>query len=786
MRKFNHLNAYTLREAGKILKSYKGSAKIIAGGTDLLGQMKDDILPTYPEVLVNIKTIPGLRYIKEEDNLLKIGALTLLKDIANNEIVKEKFTGLAEAAHKAASPHIREMGTIGGNICQSNRCWYFWSPGNRFKCMRKGDSRVCYATVGDNRYHSIFGATRITDTPCSSECPASVDIASYLNKIRSNDLPGAATILLDNNPIPAITGRVCPHYCEQKCNRADFDESVSINSVERFVGDYILENASRMFVPPETDLKKEVAIVGSGPAGLSAAYYLRRMGYRVTVFERMEEAGGVLTYGIPPYRLSKDVVKHQIKAYEEMGIEFKLKVEVGKKITVAELMKSYDAVFLAVGAWEENDVGIKGENLLSHGLKFLRSVNTGVRKIPGEKVAVIGGGNVAIDVARTLLRMGAKPVLIYRRTEADMPAIKEEIDKAREEDLEFEFLTQPVEASKKGNKIILKSIRMKQGTPDKTGRPRPIPIEGSEFTTEFDAVFKSVGEGTDVSLVPIEFISKDRQIRIDKQTHLLGKNLFAGGDFVSGSATVVEGIAHGRKAANEIARYLGTMIQNRETETPRYSEKFNSLFMKPVSRVKSPEISISEGNQSIDIEDVLTLGINEVETEANRCFNCGCLAVNPSDIAPALIVLIAKIKTTKRIIEVEKFFAATEGKSTVLADDELITEIQIPSLSFDTRCNFIKFALRKSIDFSIVSCASSIESKGGIVIGARICLNAVYTNPYRAIEAEDYMIGKSINETTADAAADAVVRYACPLAKNAYKIQIARALVKRTILGCKH
>jgi NADPH-dependent glutamate synthase beta subunit-like oxidoreductase len=783
MRQFNHLNVRTLQEAGKVLKSHKGKAKIIAGGTDLVGQLKDDIQPAYPDVLVNIKTIPGLSYIREEDNMLKIGTLTLLDDIAHNKIVQDKYTALAEAAHRIASPHIREMGTIGGNICQSNRCWYYWSPDNRFNCMRKGESKICYAIAGDNRYHSIFGATRIAETPCTSECPTRVNIPSYLNKIRNNDVPGAARILLDNNPIPAITGRVCPHFCEQKCNRVDFDEAVSINSVERFLGDYVLENAATMYAPPEKNLKKNVAIVGSGPAGLSAAYYLRRQGYHVTVFERMEEAGGMLTYGIPPYRLPKDVVKQIIKSFEGMGIEFRLKTEIGKKITIASLMKDFTAVFLAVGAWEERNVGIPGENLLSHGLDFLRKVNQDVRETPGKNVAVIGGGNVALDVARTLLRLGAKPVVLYRRTEAEMPAIREEIERAKEEELKFEFLTQPVAASKMGNRIALTSIRMKLGTPDSSGRPRPVAIEGSEFTTEFDAVFKAVGEGTDLSLVPHECLDEYDRMTIKDQTHLVGSNLFVGGDFLSGPATVVAAIAGGRQASYEIAQYLGTKIAHKEIETSSAAQTFNGNFIRPVNRVATPEIAISEGNQNIHIEDVLTLGINDVETEANRCFNCGCLAVNPSDIAPALIALNARIKTTERIIEAEKFFTAAAGKSTVLADDELVTEIQIPALVPGTRSKFIKFALRKSIDFAIVSCASAIESNSGKVTGARICLNAVYTTPYRATTAEESITGKSIDEITAEAAGNAAVRAACPLVKSAYKVQIAKTLVKRTILG---
>jgi len=783
MRKFKHVNATTVEEAVSVLEEHGRRAKVNAGGTDLIGQMKDEILPEYPEVIVNIKTIPGLNYIKEEDNVLKIGALTILEDIAKDKTVKSKYAALAEAARKVASPHIREMGTIAGNICQSNRCWYYWCPDNRFYCMRKG-GRICYAIAQEDRYHSIFGAVKVGSTPCSSDCLTNVDIPSYLNKIRDGNMAEAAEILLNFNPIPAITGRVCPHFCEQECNRGGFDESISIRSIERVVGDYVLDNAAKVLKPPKTDTKKSVAIVGSGPAGLSAAFYLRRLGHNVTVFEKEEEAGGLLTHGIPPYRLPKATVKKVIKAFEGTGIKFQLKTNVGKEPSLDKLMKSHDAIFLACGAWKERPAGVKGEELLASGFEFLRSVNLGNRKAPGKKVAVIGGGNVAIDVARTLLRLGAEPVILYRRSEAEMPAIKEEIAKAKEEKIKFEFLTLPTEASKKDDKAVLKCVRMKLGPPDETGRPRPIPIEGSEFIVEFDAVLKAIGETADTSYLPAEFVDKKGQPKVDLSTYSLGKNVFAGGDFVTGPATVVGAIGAGRKAAGSIDRYLGGKEKPVE-ETTQLPAKFNSLYLKKTSRVETPELSVSERTKSLDVEDVLSIGSSKAEAEANRCFNCGCVAVNPSDVAPALIALSAKIKTTKRVMEAEDFFAVGVDTSTVLDDDEIVTEIQVPKPNADARSRFVKFALRKSIDFPIVNCASAVEVKGGVVKSARICLNSVYNNPYRATEAEESIIGKSIDEATAEAAGSVAVKDACPVAKSRYKIEIAKVLVKRALLACK-
>jgi NADPH-dependent glutamate synthase beta subunit-like oxidoreductase len=789
MKQFTHINAATVEEAVSILREFKGTAKPIAGGTDLLGQMKDEILPEYPEAIVNIKAIADLDYIREEGGTLKIGALSRLEDIATNAAVKGRYTALAEAAHRAASPHIREMGTIGGNICQSNRCWYYWSPDNRFPCIRKG-GRVCYAMVGENRdLHSVFGAVRVVSPPCSSNCPADIDIASYLSRIRDGELLEAARILLDFNPLAAITGRVCPHFCEGECNRGEFDEPISIRSIERFMGDYIVENAGEVIKPPEVESEKSVAIVGSGPAGLSAAYYLRRFGHRVTVFERMEEPGGWLTYGIAPYRLPKAIVRRQIKALEGSGIRLKLGVNIGKDTRIGELMEGFDAVLLACGAQRERAVGIDGEKLMMSGLEFLKGVNRGAREAPGRQVAVIGGGNSSLEVARTLLRMGVKPVIVYRRSEAEMPAMREEIEKAKEEGLKFEFLALPVEVSKRQGRIALKCVRMRLRALDETGRPRPVPIEGSEFVTEFDAVIKAIGADPDTSYIPAEFLDETGrgQLKIDLSQYFLGKNLFAGGDFVTGPATVVEAIAGGRKAAGSIDRYLKgreTQVEGKEKETMKPPEKFNGACLKRMGRVKMPELSISERMKGMDVEDVLDLGLGDTQMEANRCFNCGCVAVSSSDIAPALIALNAKIKTTERVVEAEKFFAAGVEKTTVLAEDEIVTEIQVPKPKAGAKSKFIKFAPRKSIDFPIVNCATAIENEGGVIKAARICLNAVYNVPYRVTGAEESIIGGPIDESTAESAGNAAVTDACPLAKNTYKIQISKALVKRTILAC--
>src|SRR3972149_11202902 len=251
MKPFGHKNAKTVDEAVKLLKTYKGKAKLIAGGTDLLGTLKDRTLPDYPEAVINIKTIPCLDGIEKNGAGLRIGALAKLSTIAQSPLINGKYDLLAQAAKAVASPQIRRMGTIGGNLCQDLRCWYYRYPhhvGGRLICNMKGGNR-CYALTGENQYHSIFGAFRVAIPLCSSHCPGAVDIPLYLSKIREGDLTGAAKVVLDANPLPSITGRVCPNFCEQECSRREFDQSVSIGGIERFMGDYIVEHAGEVMKP---------------------------------------------------------------------------------------------------------------------------------------------------------------------------------------------------------------------------------------------------------------------------------------------------------------------------------------------------------------------------------------------------------------------------------------------------------------------------------------------------------------------------------------------------------
>jgi len=462
-------------------------------------------------------------------------------------------------------------------------------------------------------------------SPCTLKCPVGNKIPECFQKIREGKLEEASKTILKTNPFPSVTGRVCPRFCEHYCNREEYDDAVSIRAVERFLGDYVLEKKFDE-IPPERETGKKIAIVGSGPAGLSAAYYLRKVGHKVIVFEREKKAGGLLTYGISPYRLPKEIVEKEIATLTKMGVEISKSISVGETVKLEDLQRDFNAVFLATGASKEKDMGIKGEELMVSGLEFLKEINYGRKKIlRGKNIAVIGGGNVSVDVARTLIRLKANPIILYRRTEEEMPAIREEIEKAKEDGVQFRFLIQPVETLRKNGKLILKCIRMRLEEPDKSGRRRPIPIEGSGFTLEFDAAVKAVGERPDISYVPDRFINEQGWIKADLFNGMVGENLFAGGDLISGPATVVEAVTAGRKVASYIDQYLrGKEISAEEIleEVVKF-EEINLSYFEHKDRVKTPELPLEERINALYNEEVLGITLKDVEYEVDRCFSCG-------------------------------------------------------------------------------------------------------------------------------------------------------------------
>jgi len=791
MKSFDHVNAKTVKEAVKLLKNNRGRAKLIAGGTDLLSTLKDKILPAYPETIVNIKTIPKLNYISEDSGGLKIGALARLEEIAQSPVLKEKYKLLAEAAEAVATPQIRRMGTIGGNLCQDVRCWYYRYPhsiGGRILCYLKG-GKGCYALTRENQYHSIFGGLRDTSPPCSSACPGGVDIPSYLSQIREGDLPQAARTLLNTNPLPSITGRVCPHFCEQECNRGDFDESVSVRDTERFMGDYILENADEIIPSPAADSGKSVAIIGSGPAGLSAAYYLRMSGHRVTVFDKMEEAGGMLAYVIPAYRLPKDIVRRVVKAIENTGVEFKCKVDVGKDVTLDALKRDFDNVFIANGAWNPVSIGLEGEESTRFGMEFLTNINLGVREIPGKKVLVIGGGNAAADVAISALRLGAEEAtMACLESQEEMPALPWEIELALEQGVKLMPSWGPHRVLKSDGKVRGMELVRCTSVFDDQGRFVPSYDKAVKETVEADQIMMAVGYATDFSFIKPGSSLKVEQglITVNPLTQATSvPGVFAGGSITHGPATVIEAIASGRRAAAAMDVNLKgreAKVEDGDEKAAKPFLKFNSDYLKETSRVEMPKRPVAE--RSIAVEDALGLGLSEVEGEANRCFNCGCVSVNSSDMGVVLVALGARVKIAGpkgvRTIPIGDFFSSLRN---ILEADEMVTEIQIPQPPDGARRTFLKFRLRESVDFPIVSVASVITVDGGVCRDARIVLGAVAPAPVRATMAEQAIKGRAINAATAEAASEAAIIGAVPLNMNAYKVEITKTLVKRAILS---
>jgi glutamate synthase (NADPH/NADH) small chain len=431
--------------------------------------------------------------------------------------------------------------------------------------------------LGYNKEVAIEEAKRCLqckNKPCMKGCPVEIDIPGFINCIAQGDIEKAAEVIKAKNNLPAISGRVCPYeeQCEGQCTVKKIGEPVGIGRLERFIADYEREKGKK---PPKkpTATGKKIAVVGSGPAGLTCAGDLARMGHAVTVFEALHDPGGVLMYGIPEFRLPKAIVKSEVDYIKSLGVEINYDVVVGKTITVDELTKEYDAVFIGTGAGLPNWLNIPGENLdgVYSANEFLTRVNmmkaylfpeydTPVKI--GKVVATFGAGNVAMDCARTALRLGAeKSYILYRRTEAEMPARAEEIEHAKQEGVIFKLLTNPLRfiGDEKGILKEVEYLKMQLGEPDESGRRRPVPIPGSEEKLSIDTALVAIGQSPN-PLIPQTMkdlkIGKHGNIIADDDGRTSIPGIFAGGDIATGAATVILAMGAGKRAARAINEYL--------------------------------------------------------------------------------------------------------------------------------------------------------------------------------------------------------------------------------------
>ena len=489
--------------------------------------------------------------------------------------------------------------------------------------------------------------------PCAQTCPAEINIPRYINQLREGKYKEAVQTIRLRNPLPLACGRVCPHPCESECRRGIEDEPVSINQLKRFVADYEMNSGSRIPIKCAPDTGKKIAVIGGGPSGLSCAFFLRRIGHQVDIFEAMPKLGGMLRYGIPEYRLPKKVLDWEIQGILDLGIKSFNHVKFGIDFGLGSLMAAgYNAVFLGVGAWEDFSLGIEGENLdgCYTGINFLQRISSGEKIKLGRTAAVVGGGNTAVDCARTLLRLGLDKVyMVYRRTRKEMPANEVEIVASEHEGIDFVFLAAPtrVVGDDKNKVTHLEYLKMQLGEPDKSGRRRPEPIEGSETLLAVDMVISAIGQSPDAS-----FKNQDPQHRM-KELELTRWNtidnnpatlqasipyIFTAGDAATGPSLVVDAIGGGRRAARSIDLFLKGEAVEPVKDSLQKKRIHESIFtkvdgIKQTPRAKQPELPVGERLDSF-IEVDLVLPEAEAHREAERCLNCCRICYNPDIVFP--------------------------------------------------------------------------------------------------------------------------------------------------------
>jgi NADPH-dependent glutamate synthase beta subunit-like oxidoreductase/bacterioferritin-associated ferredoxin len=497
---------------------------------------------------------------------------------------------------------------------------------------------------------------KIKLAPCTLKCPIGNDIEGFISLSGQKKHIEAYALLLQTNPLPGTTGRVCHHPCEQDCNRMKFDEGVSIQSLERFVADYAMRQG---YEPDKQNViqKAAVAVIGAGPAGLSCAFHLGRLGYRVTLFEAAGQSGGMLRYGIPEYRLPKKVLDWEIRNVTSQNVEIRTNQRLGKNLKFGDL-KGYDALFVSIGFQKSRRLMIPDETLpgVLSALDFLRAVSEGRKISLGKRIAVIGGGNAAVDTVRSLIRLGSRPVILYRRSIEDMPALATERHELEREGIEVIPFVIPSRIIARGGKIRqIECLKTRHGETGADGRRIPVPIEDSEFSLDIDQVIVAAGESPDFAGLSSSLGVKENRLAVESDGVTVRKRIFAGGDVVTGSGTVSEAMASGKKGALAIHRFLAKGAADQPVIKPEVVnfEELNPDYFYAAPKNVASHLDVGQALQSFE-EVSLGYPEDQARNEAQRCFGCaappnykaedcrGC--VNCADRCPASAIAIEPLQ----------------------------------------------------------------------------------------------------------------------------------------------
>lgn len=465
---------------------------------------------------------------------------------------------------------------------------------------------------------------------CVNACPGHTDCQGYVGLVANGQYEEAIKLVKDVIPLPASIGRVCPHPCETQCRRGKVEEPIAIADIKRFLGDMDIKNGT-YFPEVKKQTGKTIAVVGSGPAGISAAYFLAMRGHKVVIFEDQPYPGGMLRYGIPQYRLPKEILDAEIDTLRKMGVEIKCNVKLGEDISIAYLRKTYDSVFIAIGAWDSSKLGCTGQDMegIMGGIEFLKKATLAEPIYLGEKVVVIGGGNTAMDVARTAVRLGAESVkVLYRRTREEMPAEKIEIEEAEEEGVSFHYLVAPVEIVGDGKRAKgIRCQRMKLGEADKSGRRTPVPMLGEEITFDADLIVSAIGQKVNAENVKELETTNRGNISANPftfETSVTG--VFAGGEAVTGPKIAIEAIAQGKNAAQVIDGYLNGLIVPVANPSYIVQDDITKSDFKHIERQsREQQIVMEPAKRKLSFSPISeTFSTDKAVNEANRCLECGC------------------------------------------------------------------------------------------------------------------------------------------------------------------